>query len=167
MNFGDITIIHDDTFFPNMYLYFDYEIPANETSKIIISLDNKENDKENIFEINWDKEIEKSTQKPKTIYNTIPFYIKIENIIFYKKEPYYNGVNKLVLETLTEIFEHHVNWSLCKSSVYNCIYYILSPSIKEVFSILKISQKRYIFAYCSDIITIDIIKELIFNIFRE
>jgi len=109
-----------------MYIYFDCEIPANKKTKIIISLDNKENEvkgtEENIFEINWNKEIEKSTQKSKTIYNTIPFFIKIENIIFYKKEPYYNGLNNLVLETLPEIFKHHINWSLCKSSVYIIFY---------------------------------------------
>ena len=55
--------------------------------------------------------------------------------------------NVYTLKSLQQIFHKHINWTNFKSSVYSCVYHIHEPTKENVFSILKISYNRYLFAY--------------------
>jgi hypothetical protein len=71
------------------------------------------------------------------------------------------------LKSLKDIFHKHIHWRNYKSSIYNCVYYIQEPNKQNVFSILRISHNRYLFAYQPNYLNKTEVEQIVFELFIE
>ena len=94
------------------------------------------------------------TQKGLTLF--------LEDVPVFSKE---RGV--YTLKSLQQIFHKNINWANYKSSIYNCVYYIHEPTETNVFSILKISSNRYLFAYQTKYLNKTEVEQIVFELFIE
>ena len=88
--------------------------------------------------------------------------------LFWEDRPVFSQKHgAYTLKSLQQIFHKHSNWRNYKSSGYNCVYYIDNLTKENTFSILKISSKRYLFAYHPKYLDKTEVEQIVFELFIE
>ena len=88
--------------------------------------------------------------------------------IFFEDKPVFSQERGMyTLKSLKEIYHIHIHWTNFKSSVHNCVYYIHEPNKINVFSILKISATRYLFAYHPTYLNKIDVEQIVFELFID
>jgi hypothetical protein len=183
MEFGVFTFIIPYTIFNSVKKYMNYELEPDENSQLLFTYDN-EPDIIKEFDMKTNPKIKKIwyssrgllvlPQMQSVHYQYLPqsFYFETQNqkrlTLFLKDIPLFSqehGIYKL--KSLKPIFHKHINWKNYKSSVYNCVYYIHTPTKENAFSILKISSNRYLFAYDPKYLDKTDIEQIVFELFIE
>ena len=168
MEFGVFTFIIPDSIFNSVKKYMNYELNPDENSQILFTYDN---DPDIIKEFNM-----KTKPKMKKIWyssrNVLPpsfqFQTKKGLTLFWEDRPVFSQKHgAYTLKSLQQIFHKHSNWRNYKSSGYNCVYYIDNLTKENTFSILKISSKRYLFAYHPKYLDKTEVEQIVFELFIE
>lgn len=181
IEFGVFTFIIPDTIFNSVKKYMNYELEPDENSQLLFTYDN-EPDIIKEFDMKTNPKMKKmwySSQQPLVLpqmqtihYQDLPrgFYFQTQKglTLFLEDTPVFSQeCGAYVLKSLKQIFNKHCNWKNYKSSVYNCLYYILDPSKENAFSILKISSNRYLFAYQPKYLNKTEVEQIIFELFMS
>ena len=171
MEFGVITFIIPDTIFNSMKKYMDYELEPDENSQLLFTYDNEPNVIKEFDMKNTTLKMKKTwyySRQRQVFPERFDFNTEKGLTIFWKDEPVYSQESGLyTLKSLQQIFHKHSNWTNYKTSIYNCSYYIHSPDKKNVFSILKISSNRYLFAYQPKYLNKTEVEQIVFELFIE
>ena len=170
MEFGVFTFIIPDSIFNSMKKYMDYELKPDENSQILFTYDN-EPDMVTEFDMKTQPKMRKIWYSLRR-WQVFPerFYFQLEKglTLFLEDTPKISPNSGVyTLKSLQQIFHKHINWTNYKSSIYNCVYYINEPTKKNVFSILKISSNRYLFAYQSKYLNKTEVEQIVFELFIE
>jgi hypothetical protein len=169
MEFGVFTFIIQDTIFNSIIKYMDYELKPDKNSQILFTYDNEP-------DIIKEFDMKTNPKMKKTWYyserNPFPplfqFQTKKGLILFWEDIPEFSQkLNVYTLKSLKQIFHKHSNWTNYKSSVYNCVYYINTPTKENAFSMLKISSNRYLFAYHPKYLDKTEVEQIVFELFIE
>ena len=165
MEFGTITIIIPDTIYYNTILWAGYENIYDIHSKIIITYDN---DPDFVKELDMTKNYK--LDKVLYSYGQVPKYFTISKNTFFYDEPKecddnIEGVKQL--KSLYNIFRKHANYSNCKPSIFNCVFYkhTSTPSKTSTFSLLKKSNNSFLFAYDPKYLNKPDLEKILFTIF--
>ena len=166
MEFGVFTFIIPDTIFNSIKKYMDYELKPDKNSQILFTYDN-EPDIIKEFDMKTNTKMKKMWS-----HNVFPpsfqFQTKKGLSLFWEDVPAFSQKHGVyTLKSLKHIFHKHINWKNYKSSVYNCVYYIHTPTKENAFSILKISSSRYLFAYHPKYLDKTEVEQIIFELFIE
>ena len=179
MEFGVFTFIIPDTIFNSVKKYMNYELEPDENSKLLFTYDNEDNVVKE-FDMKTNPKMKKiwySSQQPLVLpqmqsfhYQDLPqkFYFQTKKgmTLFFEDTPVFSQESgTYVLKSLKQIFHKHSNWTNYKSSTYNCVYYIYTPTKENVFSILKISSNRYLFAYQPKYLDKTEVEQVVFELF--
>jgi len=181
MEFGVFTFIISDTIFNSIKKYMDYELEPDKNSQLLFTYDNepdiiKEFDMKSNFKM---KKIWYALRRPLVLpqmqsfhYQDLPQKFQFQTqkglTLFLEDTPIFSQERGVyTLKSLKHIFHKHINWKNHKSSVYNCVYYIHEPTKENVFSILKISFNRYLFAYHPKYLDKTEVEQIIFELFIE
>jgi hypothetical protein len=167
MEFGVFTFIISENILTSIKTFMDYEIEPDKYSQLLFTYDKEPNDIRE-FVMN-----DKHSLQNKCFYyhNYFPsrFQLQTEKgmVVFIKIEPIFSQERGLyTLKSLQQIFHKHSNWSIYKPSIYNCVYYVYADTLKiAVFSILKISSKRYLFAYHPKYLNKPEVEQIVFELF--
>ena len=168
MEFGVFTFIIPDTIFNSVKKYINYELKPDENSQLLFTYDN-EPDIIKEFDMKTNLKMKKtwySSQGIKDFPPSFQFQTKKGLTIFWEDTPVFSqerGAYKL--KSLNHIFHKHINSKNYKPSVYNCVYYIHTPTKESAFSILKISSNRYLFAYHSNYLDKTEVEQIVFELF--
>jgi hypothetical protein len=146
MEFGVFTLIIPDSFLNSIKKYINYEVEPDENSQLLFTYDDEpEVIKE--FDMKTSKKIQKTMYSSRRC-DTLYFQTKKGLTLLFEDVPHFSQERGIsTLKSLKHIFHKHNHWSNYRPSTYNCVYYIHEPAKKYVFSILKISSNRYLFAY--------------------
>lgn len=173
MEFGVFTFIIQDTIFNSVKKYMNYDLEPDKNSQILFTYDNepdiiKEFDMKtnlNIIKI-WDSLRPPVLLQIQNFPQRFWFQTQKGLTLFLEDKPVFSQeFGAFKLKSLTQIFNKHYHWKNYKSSVYNCVYYILDPSRENVFSILKISSNRYLFAYQPKYLNKTEVEQIVFELF--
>jgi hypothetical protein len=179
MEFGVFTFIIPETIFNTVKKYMNYELEPDENSKLLFTYDN-EPDIVKEFDMKTNPKMKKiwySSQQPLVLpqmqsfhCQDFPqrFYFQTQKglTLFFEDRPVFSQESgAYVLKSLNQIFHKHSNWNNYKSSTYNCVYYIYTPTKENVFSILKISSNRYLFAYHPKYLDKTEVEQIVFELF--
>jgi hypothetical protein len=163
MDFGVFTFIIQDTIFNSVKKYMNYELEPDENSKLLFTYDN---DPDVV------KEFDMKTNNPKIkkygldLPRSFQFQTKKGLTVFFEDVPTFSQERGIyTLKSLNQIFNKHSNWTNYKSSTCNCVYYIYTPTKENVFSILKISSNRYLFAYHPKYLDKTEVEQIVFELF--
>jgi len=164
MEFGVFTFIIPETIFNSVKKYMNYELEPDENSQLLFTYDN-EPDVVKEFDMKTNNKMKKTWSK-----NVFPpsfqFQTKKGMTLFLEDRPVFSQESGVyVLKSLKQIFHKHNNWTNYKSSTYNCVYYTHTPSKENVFSILKISSNRYLFAYHPKYLDKTEVEQIVFELF--
>lgn len=168
MDFGVFTFIIPDTIFNSVKKYMNYELEPDEKSQILFTYDN---DPDIIKEFDM-----KTNLKMKKMWyssrNVLPPSFQFQTqkglTLFWEDRPVFSEeCGKYTLKSLQQIFHKHSNFKNYKSSPYNCVYYILEPTKINVFSILKISSNRHLFAYQPKYLNKTEVEQIVFELFMS
>ena len=179
MEFGVFTFIIPDTIFNSVKKYMNYELELDENSQLLFTYDNepdiiKEFDMKTKPKMNkiWYSSRQSLVlpQMQSAHYQDLPprfqFPTQKGLTLFLEDTPAFSQERGIyMLKSLNQIFHKHSNWTNYKSSPYNCVYYIHDPSKENVFSILKISSNRYLFAYHPKYLDKTEVEQIIFELF--
>jgi len=162
MEFGVFTFIIQDTIFNSVKKYMNYELKPDENCQLLFTYDNEP---EIIKEFDM-----KINPKMKKYGIILPqsFYFQTQKgmTLFLEDTPVFSQkCGAYVLKSLQQIFHKHSNWSNYKSSHYNCVYYIHTPTKENAVSILKISSNRYLFAYHPKYLNKPEVEQIVFELF--
>ncbi len=181
MEFGVFTFIIPDTIFNSVKKYMNYELKPDENSQLLFTYDN-EPDIIKEFDMKTNPKIKKiwySLRQPLILpqmqsfhYQDLPqrFYFQTKKglTLFLEDTPVFSQQRDVyTLKSLNHIFHKHCNWNNYKSSPYNCVYYIHTPTKENAFSILKISSNRYLFAYQPKYLVKTEVEQIVFELFIE
>jgi hypothetical protein len=182
MEFGVFTFIIPDTIFNSMKKYMDYELEPDEKSQILFTYDN-EPDMVKEFYMKTKHKMKKMWNYSSRPLQVLPhqfnfqrkifpqrFYFQTKKglILFLEDTPVFSQERGVyTLKSLHQIFHKNINWTNYKSSIYNCVYYIHESTKTNVFSILKISSNRYLFAYQPKYIDKTEVEQIVFEFFIE
>lgn len=181
MEFGVFTFIIPDTIFNIVKKYMNYELEPDENSQLLFTYDN-EPDIIKEFDMKTNRKMKKiwySSRRDLVLpqmqsfnYQDFPqrFYFPTQKgwTLFWEDTPVFSQERgAYTLKSLQQIFYKHSNWTNYKSSPYNCVYYILDPSKENVFSILKISSNRYLFAYQPKYLNKTEVEQIVFELFMS
>lgn len=170
MEFGVFTFIIPDTIFNSIQKYMDYELKPDKNSHILFTYDN-EPDIVKEFDMKTKHKIKKMWYSSHNVFPpSFQFQTQKELrlTLFWEDVPTLSQERGVyTLKSLKHIFHKHNNWKNYKSSVYNCVYYIHTPNKENVFSILKISSKRYLFAYHPEYLDKTEVEQIVFELFIE
>ena len=179
MEFGVFTFIIPDTIFNSVKKYMNYELEPDKNSQLLFTYDN-EPDIIKEFDMKTNVKMKKiwySLQRPLVLpqmqsihYQDLPqnFYFPTQKglTLFLEDTPAFSQERgAYTLKSLNHIFHKHINWKNYKSSVYNCVYYIHTPTKENAFSILKISSNRYLFAYYPKYLNKTEVEQIVFELF--
>jgi len=178
MEFGVFTFIIQDTIFNSIKKYMDYELEPDKNSQILFTYDN-EPDIIKEFDMKTNPKMKKiwyysqeihvlpgSFQVQPVFPPSFQFQIKKGLTLFLEDVPAFSQESgAYTLKSLKHIFHKHNNWKNYKSSVYNCVYYIHTPTKENAFSILKISSTRYLFAYHPKYLDKAEVEQIVFELF--
>lgn len=179
MEFGVFTFIIPDTIFNSVKKYMNYELNPDENSQLLFTYDN-EPDIIKEFDMKTNPKMKKiwySLRRPLVLpqmqsihYQDLPqnFYFPTQKglTLFLEDTPAFSQERgAYTLKSLNHIFHKHINWKNYKSSVYNCVYYIHTPTKENAFSILKISSNRYLFAYYPKYLNKTEVEQIVFELF--
>ena len=167
MEFGVFTFIIPDTIFNNIKIYMDYELEPDKNSQILFTYDN-EPDIVKEFDMKTNPKMKKMwycLKGTRVFPPSFQFQTKKELTLFWEDVPTFSQERGgYVLKSLKDIFHKHINWKNYKRSVYNCVYCIQK---ENAFSILKISSRRYLFAYNPKYLDKTEVEQIIFELFIE
>ncbi len=164
MEFGVFTFIIPDTIFNSIIKYMDYELHPDKNSQILFTYDN-EPDIIKEFDMKINPKMEK-TWSQNVFPPSFQFQTKNGLTLFWEDVPTFSQERGVyTLKSLQHIFHKHINWKNYKLSVYNCVYYIHEPTKENVFSILKISSTRYLFAYHPKYLDKTEAEQIVFELF--
>ena len=180
MEFGVFTFIIPDTIFNSVKKYMNYELNPDENSQLLFTYDN-EPDIIKEFDMKTNPKMKKiwySLRRPLVLpqmqsfhYQDLPqrFYFQIKKglTLFLEDTPVFSQERDVYTLKSLHIFHKHSNWNNYKSSPYNCVYYIHEPNKINVFSILKISSNRYLFAYYPKYLNKTEVEQIVFELFIE
>ena len=181
MEFGVFTFIIPDTIFNSVKKYMNYELEPDKNSQLLFTYDN-DPDIIKEFDMKTNPKMKKtwySSQRPLVLpqmqsfyYQDIPQKFQFQTqkglTLFLKDTPVFSQERGVyTLKSLTHIFHTHISSKNYKPSVYNCVYYIHTPTKENAFSILKISSKRYLFAYHPKYLDKPEVEQIIFELFIE
>ena len=179
MEFGVFTFIIPDTIFNSVKKYMNYELQPDENSQLLFTYDN-EPDIIKEFDMKTNPKMKKIWYSSRNVlpqmqsinYQDFPqrFYFPTQKglTLFLEDTPVFSQKHgAYTLKSLQQIFHKHSNWTNYKSSGYNCVYYILEPTKINVFSILKISSKRYLFAYQPKYLNKTEVEQIVFELFMS
>lgn len=168
MDFGVFTFIIPDTIFNSVKKYMNYELEPDENSQILFTYDN-EPDIIKEFDLKTNPKMKKIWYSSRNVLPpSFQFQTKKELTLFWEDRPVFSQKNGVyTLKSLQQIFHKHSNWTNYKSSGYNCVYYILEPTKINVFSILKISSNRYLFAYQPKYLNKTEVEQIVFELFMS
>jgi hypothetical protein len=166
MEFGVFTFIISDTIFNNIKKYMDYELEPDKKSQILFTYDN-EPDIIKEFDTKTNPKMKKMWYSSHNVFPpSFQFQTKTGLTFFREDEPVFSReLGVYTLKSLKHIFHKHINWKNYKTSVYNCVYYIHTPNKENVFSILKISSRRYLFAYHPKYLDKTEVEQIVFELF--
>ena len=179
MEFGVFTFIIQDTIFNSIIKYMDYELEPDKNCQILFTYDN-EPDIIKEFDMKTNPKMKKTwyysidplvlPQMQSFHYKDLPqrFYFQTQKglTLFLEDTPVFSQERGVyTLKSLQQIFHKHINWKNYKSSVYNCVYYMNVPTKENVFSILKISSNRYLFAYHPKYLDKTEVEQIVFELF--
>lgn len=168
MEFGVFTFIISDTIFNSIIKYMDYELKPDKNSQILFTYDN-EPDIIKEFDMKTNPKMEKNwyySQQNPVFPSAFQFQTKKGLTLFLEDTPTFSQkLGVCTLKSLKHIFHKHINWKINKKSVYNCVYYIHVPTEENVFSILKISSNRYLFAYHPKYLDKTEVEQIVFELF--
>ena len=178
MEFGVVTFIFPNTIFNSIKKYMDYEFGPNKNSQILFTYDDEPNIVKE-FDMTTNPKMKKmwfsSRQRQRQAFpETFEFQLeKKEDFkfgvpLFFEDTPIFiPGRDEYVLKSLKQIFCKHNHFANSKPSIYNCVYYINNPTKKYVFSILRISFNRYLFAYQPKYLNKTELEQIMFELFIE
>jgi hypothetical protein len=176
MEFGVFTFIIPDTIFNSVKKYMNYELEPDENSHLLFTYDN-DPDMVKEFDMKTNHKMKKmwfSSRRVQAFPETFEFQIekkeelKFSSSLFFEEIPYFiPGRGHYVLKPLKKIFYKHNHWANSKPSIYNCAYYINTPTKKYVFSILRISFNRYLFAYNPKYLDKTELEQIVFDLFID
>jgi hypothetical protein len=182
MEFGVFTFIIPDTIFNSVKKYMNYELKPDENSQLLFTYDN-EPDIIKEFDMKTNHKMIKiwyySSQRHLVLpqmqsfnYQDLPQKFQFQTqkglTLFLEDTPVFSQERGVyTLKSLKQIFHKHCNWVNYKSSVYNCVYYICEPINENVFSILKISSNRYLFAHHPKYLNKTEVEQIVFELFIE
>ena len=180
MEFGVFTFIIPDTIFNSVKKYMNYELNPDENARLLFTYDN-EPDIIKEFDMKTNLEMKKygrySSRRRLILpdsyhYQDLPqrFHFQTQKgmTLFFEDTPVFSQeCGAYTLKSLTHIFHKHSNWTNYKSSVYNCVYYILETTKINVFSILKISSNQYLFAYEPKYLVKTEVEQIVFELFMS
>jgi hypothetical protein len=170
MEFGVFTFIIQDTIFNSIKKYMDYELKPDKNSQILFTYDN-EPDIVKEFDMKTNTKMKKiwySLQGIHVFPPSFQFQTQKGLTLFWEDVPEISQERGVyTLKSLKHIFHKHINWKKYKTSVYNCVYCIHVPSKENVFSILKISSNRFLFAYHSKYLDKTEVEQIVFELFIE
>lgn len=180
MEFGVFTFIISDTIFNSVKKYMSFELEPDENSQLLFTYDN-EPDIIKEFDMKTNPKMKKygrySSQRSIVLpqmqsfhYQDLPQKFQFQTqkglTLFLEDTPVFSQERGVyTLKSLKHIFHKHINWKNYKSSVYNCVYYILEPTKENAFSILKISSSRYLFAYDPKYLNKTEVEQIVFELF--
>ena len=145
-----------------------YDIEPDQNSQLLFTYDDEPNMVKE-FDMKTDKKMEKMyylSRRYLAFPQTFQFQTKKRSTMFFEDAPeFVEARGKYVLKTLKQIFHHHVNWSISKPSVHNCVYYMYDPTKQHAISILKISFNRYLFAYQPKCLDKTEVEQIVFDLF--
>lgn len=168
MEFGVFTFIIPNTIFNSVKKYMNYELNPDENSQLLFTYDN-EHDIIKEFDMKTNLKMKKIWYSSRNVFPpSFQFQTKKGLALFWEDAPEFSQqLGAYVLKSLKQIFHKHSNWKNYKSSVYNCVYYIIEPSKENVFSILKISSNRYLFAYHPKYLDKTEVEQIVFELFMS
>jgi hypothetical protein len=170
MEFGTFTFIIPDTIFNSIKKYMDYDLEPDQNSQLLFTYDN-EPDMVKEFDIKTPhkmKKIHYLSRQTKLFPQTFQFQTKKWSSLFFEDAPEFSEARgEYVLKTLKQIFHDHVHWTNSKPSIYNCVYYIHTPTKQNAFSMLKISSNRYLFAYQPKYLDKPDVEQIVFDLFMS
>lgn len=181
MEFGVFTFIIPDTIFNSVKKYMNYEFEPDKNSQLLFTYDN-EPDIIKEFDIKTKPKMKKiwySSRQPLVLPQMQSFYYQYFPqgfqfqtqkglTLFLEDTPAFSQERgAYTLKSLQQIFHQHINWTNKKSSIYNCVYYILEPTKTNAFSILKISSNRYLFAYQPKYLNKTEVEQIVFELFMS
>ena len=166
MEFGVFTFIIQDTIFNSIIKYMNYELEPDKNSQILFTYDN-EPDIIKEFDMKTNTKMKKIWYSSQNVFPpSFQFQTQKGLTLFWEDTPAFSEERgKYTLKSLRNIFHKHINWKNYKTSVYNCVYYIHVPTKENVFSILKISSNRYLFAYHSKYLDKTEVEQIVFELF--
>jgi hypothetical protein len=166
MKYGVFTFIIPDTIFNNLKKYMDYELEPDQNSQLLFTYDNEPNIVKEFDMKTNNKMKEKSSTRRHGFPQTFQFQIEKGLTLFCEDTPIFLPKRgEYVLKSLKQIFYKNVNFNNCKPSIYNCVYYIHTPTKKNAFSIVKISFNRYLFAYQPKYLNKTELEQIVFELF--
>jgi hypothetical protein len=165
MEFGVFTFIIPDTIFNSVKKYMDYELEPDKNSQILFTYDN-EPDIIKEFDMKTNPKMKKLWYSSHNVFPpSFQFQTQKGLTLFWKEVPTFSQERGVyTLKSLKPIFHKHVNWKIYKRSIYNCVYGIQK---ENVFSILKISSNRYLFAYHPKYLDKTEVEQIVFELFIE
>lgn len=176
MEFGVFTFIFPDTIFNSIKKYMDYEFGPNKNSQILFTYDD-EPEVIKDFDMKTNHKMKKmwfSSRRAQAFPETFEFQLekkeelKFSSSLFFEETPYFiPGRGHYVLKPLKKFFYKHNHFSNYKPSIYNCAYYINTPTKKYAFSILRIGFNRYLFAYNPKYLDKTELEQIVFDLFIE
>ena len=168
MEFGVFTFIIPDTIFNSVKKYMNYELKPDENSLLLFTYDN-EPDIIKEFDMKTNPKMKKIWYSSRNVLPpSFQFQTQKGLTLFWEDRPLFSQKHgAYTLKSLQQIFHKHSNWTNYKSSGYNCVYYILEPTKINVFSILKISSKRYLFAYQPKYLNKTEVEQIVFELFMS
>jgi hypothetical protein len=166
MEFGVFTFIIPDTIFNSVKKYMNYELEPDKNSQILFTYDN-EPDIIKEFDMKTNPNMKKTWYSSHNVFPpAFQFQTKKGLTLFWEDTPAFSQkLGVYTLKSLKHIFHKHINWKNNKKSVYNCVYYIHVPTKENVFSILKISSNRYLFAYHPEYLDKTEVEQIVFELF--
>jgi len=166
MDFGVFTFIISDTIFNSVKKYMNYELEPDENSQILFTYDN-EPDIIKEFDMKTNPKMKKIWYSSQNVLPpSFQFQTQKGLTLFLEDTPVFSQERDVyTLKSLQQIFHKHSNWKNHKSSPYNCVYYIHEPNKINVFSILKISSNRYLFAYQPKYLVKTEVEQIVFELF--
>ena len=168
MEFGVFTFIIPDTIFNSVKKYMNYELEPDENSQLLFTYDN-EADIIKEFDMKTNRKMKKiwhSSRQHLVLPQKFQFQTQKGLTLFFEDTPVFSQERGIyTLKSLQHIFHKHSNSSNYKSSVYNCVYYIHTPTKENTFSILKISSNRYLFAYQPKYLNKTEVEQIVFELF--
>jgi hypothetical protein len=166
MEFGVFTFIIPDTIFNSIKKYMDYELEPDKNSQILFTYDN-EPDIIKEFDMKTNPKMKKMWYSSHQNFpQRFQFQIKKGLTLFLEDVPTFSHERGVYTsKSLKHIFHEHNNWNNYKSSVYNCVYCIHTPTKENAFSILKISSTRYLFAYHPKYLDKTEVEQIVFELF--
>jgi len=165
MEFGVFTFIIPDTIFNSVKKYMDYELKPDNNSQILFTYDN-EPDIIKEFDMKTKPKMKKMWYSSHNVFPpSFQFQTQKGLTLFWEDVPEFSQERGVyTLKSLKHIFHKHINWKNYKLSVHNCVYCIQK---ENVFSILKISSNRYLFAYNPQYLDKTEVEQIVFELFIE